>query len=118
MGKRTDRKEWDAMDIVEVLGVSKVQRMRGEFTQERAQITQSAWDAGVSLIGVGLKAVKTFGRDISDSIGQEIRTAIENLDGVMVRYLDHGVDVATMKAVTRQAHCTVTQIGESFKDRP
>jgi hypothetical protein len=49
------------MDMVEVLGVSKVQRMRGELTQEKAQIAQSAWDAGVSLIGVGLPII----RDIS-----------------------------------------------------
>lgn len=106
------------MDIVEVLGASKAVRMRGEFTQERVQIAQFAWDAGVSLIGVGLRAVKRFGRDIPDAIGQDIKNAIENLDGMVTRYLDNGVDTAAMKAAIRQANGTAVQISESFKNRP
>lgn len=105
------------MDILEVLGATKVVSMKGELTQERAHIAQVVCDAGVSLIGVGLTAVKTFGRDIPDKIGHEIKAAIEALDGTMLRYIDDAVDEATMKAAIRQAQGAAAQISASFKKR-
>jgi hypothetical protein len=106
------------MDIFDILGVNTAVKMRGEVTQERAQMAQSVWDAGVSLINVGLVAAKTFGRDIPDSLGEELKTAIETLDGTMTRYLDNRVDATAMKTAIRQAQGRVAQFSESLRSRP
>jgi hypothetical protein len=103
------------MDILDVLDGSGSMSMRGELTQERAHIAQFVCDANVSLIRVGLTAAKTFGRDIPDNIGHEIRTAIKTLDGTMARYLDNAVDAATMKVAIRQAQGKAAQIHESLR---
>jgi hypothetical protein len=103
------------MDIREILGANNAVSMRGEITHEKAQMAQFVCDAGVSLVRVGLTAVKTFGRDIPDSIGHEIRTAIENLDGTMLSYLDDAVDAATMKAAIRHAQGRAAQINDSLR---
>lgn len=103
------------MDILEVLGTSRAVSVKGEITQERAHIAQFVCDAGVSLIKIGLTAAKAFGREIPDSIGHEIKAAIETLDGTMARYLDNTVDAATMKAAVRQAQSKAAQIHESLR---
>ncbi len=103
------------MDVFEILGVNAAVKMRGEITQERAQMAQSVWDTGVSLINVGLVAAKTFGRDIPDSLGKGIKTAIESLDGTMAHYLDNAVDATFMNTAIRQAQDRVAELSESLK---
>ena len=106
------------MDIFEILGVNTAVKMRGEVTQERAQMAQSVWNTGVSLINVGLVAAKTFGRDIPDILGKEIKTAIQNLDGTMARYLDNAIDATSMKTAIRQAQGRAAELRESLKGKP
>jgi len=102
------------VDIFEILGANRAVKMRGEVTQERAQMAQFAWNTGVSLINVGLMAAKTFGREIPDTIGREIRTAIETLDGTMARYLDYRIDATTVRTAIRQAQDRVEEIKKSL----
>jgi hypothetical protein len=106
------------MDIYDILGANGAVKMRGEVTEERAQMAQSVWDTGVSLINVGLVAAKTFGRDIPGSLGKKLKTAIENLDGTMTLYLDNTVDATAMKIAIRQAQGRVAKLSESLRNRP
>jgi len=103
------------MDILEILGVNGAVKVRGEMTQERVQMAQSVWDANVSLINVGLMAAKTFGRDIPESIGRELKTAIEQLDRTMVGYLDERVDPTTMRTAIRHAQGKAEEMSKAVK---
>ena len=103
------------MDIFEILGGNGALKMRGEVTQEKAQMVQLVWDANVSLINVGLTAAKTFGRDIPESIGRELKTAIAQLDGTMIRYLDKSVDPTTMRTAIRHAQGRAEELGKAVR---
>jgi hypothetical protein len=101
------------MNIIKVLKRGKAVKVKGELTPERKQLVESTNDVG--LMELGMEAVRLFGPDVPDDIGEEITTAIENLRGTMAGYMGGQVDAAGVKAAIKEGRTRATEIRKALK---
>jgi hypothetical protein len=59
--------------------------------------------------------MRIFGRDVPDDIGQEIKTAIENLRGTIAGYLGEQIDAAAMRAAVKEARAKTAKIRKALR---
>jgi ubiquinone biosynthesis protein UbiJ len=86
-----------------------------KLTQQRVEVLLLAFDASNSLSKAGLAAMRIFGRDVPDDIGQEIKTAIENLRGTIAGYLGEQIDAAAMRAAVKEARAKTAKIRKALR---
>jgi hypothetical protein len=89
--------------------------VNGELSHEKVGVLAPAYDATLSLANVGLAAMRIFGNDVPDDIGEEITTAIENLRGAMAGYMGGQVDAAGVKAAIKEGRAKATEIRKALK---
>ena len=80
--------------------------VNGELSHEKV---------GVLAPALGLAAMRIFGNDVPDDIGEEITTAIENLRGAMAGYMGGQVDAAGVKAAIKEGRTRATEIRKTLK---
>ena len=86
-----------------------------KLTQQRVEVLLLAFNASNSLSKAGLAAMRIFGRDVPDDIGQEIKTAIENLRGTIAGYLGEQIDAAAMRAAVKEARAKAAEIRKALR---
>jgi len=92
--------------------------VNGELSHEKMKILMPAYDATLSFIKVGSAAMRIFrGPDIPDDIGEEIKTGIEKLRGMMAKYIDGTVDAAGMKAAVKEGRAKAAEIRKALRTR-
>ena len=89
--------------------------VNGELSHEKVGVLAPAYDATLSLAKMGLAAMRIFGNDVPDDIGEEIKTAIENLRGAMAGYMGGQVDAAGVKAAIKEGRTRATEIRKTLK---
>jgi hypothetical protein len=89
--------------------------VNGELSHEKVGVLAPAYDATLSLAKMGLAAMRIFGNDVPDDIGEEITTAIENLRGAMAGYMGGQVDAAGVKAAIKEGRAKATEIRKALK---
>jgi hypothetical protein len=89
--------------------------VNGELSHEKVGVLAPAYDATLSLAKMGLAAMRIFGNDVPDDIGEEITTAIENLRGTMAGYMGGQVDAAGVKAAIKEGRTRATEIRKALK---
>jgi len=89
--------------------------VNGELSHEKVGVLAPAYDATLSLAKMGLAAMRIFGNDVPDDIGEEITTAIENLRGTMAGYMGGQVDAAWVKAAIKEGRAKATEIRKALR---
>ena len=89
--------------------------VNGELSHEKVGVLAPAYDATLSLAKMGLAAMRIFGNDVPDDIGEEITTAIENLRGAMAGYMGGQVDAAGVKVAIKEGRAKAAEIRKALK---
>ena len=84
--------------------------VNGKISVERMKVLTPAYGITSSLASTGLVAMRIFGNDVPDDIGEEIKTAIENVRGTMAKYIDGTVGAVGMKTAIEQGRVRATEI--------
>jgi hypothetical protein len=86
--------------------------LKGDLSLE---VLALAYNTINSLVNAGILAMRIFGQDVPDDIGEEIRAEIEKVRGVIRGYCAGQVDAAGVRTAVKEGRARATKVREALK---